>query len=99
MTQLEVRYRYVDRPTEREMRAIDAMREVYGIRRIAFDEKERVIKIEFDEPSSRSGDHWFRLRLTPSSVLSTTRARNVSTARLPTLRVILGSGRCSVASR
>ena len=48
MTQLEVRYRYVDRPSEREMRAIDAMREVYGIRRIAFDEKERVIKIEFD---------------------------------------------------
>jgi len=48
MTQLEVRYRYVDRPTEREMRAIDAMREVYGIRRIAFDEKERVIKVEFD---------------------------------------------------
>ena len=48
MTQLEVRYRYVDRPTEREMRAIDSIREVYGIRKIAFDEKERIIRIEFD---------------------------------------------------
>ena len=48
MTQLEVRYRYVDRPTEREMRAIDSIREVYGIRKIAFDEKEKVVKVEFD---------------------------------------------------
>ncbi len=48
MTQLEVRYRYVNPPTEPEMRAIDAMREVYGIRKIAFDEKEKVVKIEFD---------------------------------------------------
>ena len=48
MTQLEVRYRYVDRPTEREMRAIDAMREVYGIRKIAFNEQEKVVKVEFD---------------------------------------------------
>ena len=48
MTQLEVRYRYVERPTEREMRAIDAMREVYGIRKISFDEKEKMVKVEFD---------------------------------------------------
>jgi hypothetical protein len=48
MTQLEVRYRYANPPTESEMRAIDAMREVYGIRRIAFDEKEKVVKVEFD---------------------------------------------------
>ena len=48
MTQLEVRYRYVNPPSESEMRAIDAMREVYGIRKIAFDEKEQVVRVEFD---------------------------------------------------
>src|SRR5215472_4086983 len=48
MTQLEVRYRYVPPLGEPEMRAVDAVREVYGIRRIAFDEKDRVVHVEFD---------------------------------------------------
>jgi hypothetical protein len=48
MTQLEVRYRYVTSPGASEMRAIDAMREVYGIRKIAWDEKDHVVKVEFD---------------------------------------------------
>jgi hypothetical protein len=48
MTQLEVRYRYTAPPREAEMRAIDAMREVYGIRKIVWDEKDRVVKVEFD---------------------------------------------------
>ena len=48
MTQLEVRYRYANVPTESEMRAIDAVREVYGVRRIVFDEKVRIVKVEFD---------------------------------------------------
>jgi hypothetical protein len=48
MTQLEVSYRYTTLPGKSEMRAIDAMREVYGIRRISFNEKDRVIKIEYD---------------------------------------------------
>ncbi len=48
MTQLEVRYRYVNPPSESEMRAIDAMREVYGIRKISFDQKENTVKVEFD---------------------------------------------------
>jgi len=48
MTQLEVRYRYGSAPGEAEMRALDAVRDVYGIRRIVFDEKERIIRIEFD---------------------------------------------------
>ena len=30
------------------MRAVDAVREVYGIRSLAFDEKERVVRVEFD---------------------------------------------------
>ena len=48
MTQLEVRFRYGARPGEREMRAIDSARDVYGIRRITFDEKEKVVRVEFD---------------------------------------------------
>lgn len=48
MTQLEVAYRYGRSPLEGELRAIDAMREVYGVRRITFDEAERIVRVEFD---------------------------------------------------
>jgi hypothetical protein len=48
MTQLEVRFRYGATPGEREMRGLDTLRDVYGIRRIMFDEKERIIRVEFD---------------------------------------------------
>jgi len=48
MTQLEVAYHYGNPPTEAEMRAISALREVYGIRRITFDPKGRTIHVEFD---------------------------------------------------
>jgi len=48
MTQLEVRYRYGAVPGEAEMRALDTMRDVYGIRRVVFEECERIIRIEFD---------------------------------------------------
>ena len=39
MTQLDVVYRYVNPPTEIELRALDNVREVYGIRKISVDEK------------------------------------------------------------
>jgi hypothetical protein len=48
MTQLEVAYRYGSLPGEAEMRALDSVREVYGIRRMRFDPKERVVRVEFD---------------------------------------------------
>jgi len=48
MTHLDVSFRYAGSPGESEMRAIDAMREVYGIRKITFDEKERIVRVEFD---------------------------------------------------
>jgi hypothetical protein len=48
MTQLEVRYRYHTAPTAAEMRGIDAMREVYGIRKVLFDEAQRIVRVEFD---------------------------------------------------
>jgi len=48
MTQMEVAYRYSNPPSEAAMRAIDNMREVYGVRRVRFDEKERIVRVEYD---------------------------------------------------
>jgi hypothetical protein len=48
MTYLEVVFNYGAIPGENEMRAIDAMREVYGIRRVQFNAKERTVRVEFD---------------------------------------------------
>jgi hypothetical protein len=48
MTYLDVAYRYGATPGEREMRAIDGMREVYGIRKVDFKDAERIVRVEFD---------------------------------------------------
>jgi copper chaperone CopZ len=48
MTSLDVAFRYGKQPGPEEMRAIDALREVYGIRRVAFNEKEKTVRVEFD---------------------------------------------------
>ena len=48
MTQLEVAYRYGAAPGEAQIRALDSVREVYGIRRMRFDHKERIVRVEFD---------------------------------------------------
>jgi hypothetical protein len=48
MTYLDVAFRYGASPGEREMRAIDGVREVYGVRKIEFDEKQRNVRVEFD---------------------------------------------------
>ena len=48
MTQLEVAYPYGSSPSEAAMRALDNVREVYGVRRIALDEANRIIRVEFD---------------------------------------------------
>ena len=48
MTYLDAAYRYGAMPGEREMRAIDGMREVYGIRKVDFKENEKTIRVEFD---------------------------------------------------
>jgi hypothetical protein len=48
MTYLDIAYRYGAAPGEREMRAIDGMREVYGIRKVDFNERERQVRVEFD---------------------------------------------------
>jgi hypothetical protein len=48
MTYLEIAFRYGATPGEREMRAIDGVREVYGVQKITFDEKERMVRVLFD---------------------------------------------------
>ena len=48
MTLLEVAFRYGAQPGETQMQAIGSVREVYGIRRIAFNEKERTLRVEYD---------------------------------------------------
>ncbi|HVZ18286.1 MAG TPA: hypothetical protein VG897_14290 [Terriglobales bacterium] len=48
MTSVDVAFRYGKQPGPEELRAIDALREVYGIRRVVFNEKESTVRVEFD---------------------------------------------------
>ena len=48
MTYLDVVFRYCAAPGETELRAIDGMREVYGVRRVQFNGTERTVRVEFD---------------------------------------------------
>ncbi len=48
MTQLDVLYRYGMPPTEAAALAIARIREVYGVRRVAFDEAEKTVRVEYD---------------------------------------------------
>lgn len=48
MTYLDVVFRYSSLPGENELRAIDGMREVYGILRVLFNEKEKTVQVRFD---------------------------------------------------
>jgi hypothetical protein len=48
MTYLDLVFNYESQPGEREMRAIDSMREVYGIRSVQFNETKRTVRVEFD---------------------------------------------------
>jgi hypothetical protein len=48
MTQLEVAFRYGGTLGESNMRALDGVREVYGIRRVSIDPKDRIVRVEFD---------------------------------------------------
>lgn len=48
MTYLDVSFNYGALPGENELRAIDSMREVYGIRRVVFNAKQHTVSVEFD---------------------------------------------------
>lgn len=48
MTTMEVSFRYNNSPNEAVMRAIDSIREVYGIRKVRFNEKDQMVRVEYD---------------------------------------------------
>jgi len=48
MTTVDVAFRYGTTPGEAELRALNTAREVYGIRKISFDKKESVLRVEYD---------------------------------------------------
>jgi TolB-like protein len=48
MTQLDVLYRYGVSPTEAATLAIANLREVYGVRKLDFDEAKKTVRIEYD---------------------------------------------------
>lgn len=55
MTTVEVCFRYGVPPGENEMRALAGTREVYGIRRLRFDEKGRLLRVEYDASRLNEG--------------------------------------------
>lgn len=48
MTTMEISYRYVNSLNEAIMRAIDNIREVYGIRKVRVNENEQTVRVEYD---------------------------------------------------
>ena len=48
MTQLDVLYRYGAAPTERAVLALSKARDVYGVRRMEFDEAAKTVRVEYD---------------------------------------------------
>jgi hypothetical protein len=74
MTYLDLACRYRALPTESTMRAVDAVREVYGIQRIQFNDKDRVVSVRFDAS-----------RLNQESVLSLLRRAGLDIEERPAL--------------
>jgi hypothetical protein len=62
VTFLDVAFRYSRPPGETELRALDDVREVYGIRAISFDEGQRIIRVEYDASRLSDDDIGFLLR-------------------------------------
>lgn len=48
MTAVEVVFRYGMPPGEEQMSALGQISDVYGIRRMRFDERERTVRVEYD---------------------------------------------------
>ncbi len=48
MTAVDVVYRFGKPPNDLELKAIDSLREVYGIRKISFEEAESSVRVEYD---------------------------------------------------
>lgn len=62
MTFLISVFPYQSRVTEHEVRALDDIRDVYGIRALLIDEKSRNIRVEYDASRLKQSDIEFMLR-------------------------------------
>ena len=67
MTLMHATFNYMSPPRESEMRALDHVREVYGMRQLTFDEREHSIRVEYDAS-----------RLTEDDVAALLRAAGIS---------------------
>jgi hypothetical protein len=56
MTLLDVVFKYGTPPGEKEMGALNNAWEVYGVRKIKFDEKQRTIRVEYDASRLNDGE-------------------------------------------
>ena len=48
MTTVDVVFKYGLPPGDNEVRALSDAREVYGIRKVTFDEKQHTVRVEYD---------------------------------------------------
>jgi hypothetical protein len=48
MTTVEILYRYASQPTEVQLSALAAARDVYGIRHTHFDREAQTLRVEYD---------------------------------------------------
>jgi len=48
MTLVELAFHYRTQPTEAQTSAVNRLRDVYGVRRLALDAKERTLRVEYD---------------------------------------------------
>ena len=48
MTTVDVVYRYGAAPAENAVAGLARLREVYGIRRVEFSEREKTVRVEYD---------------------------------------------------
>jgi hypothetical protein len=56
MTTVDVVFKYGLPPGETEMRAVSDAREVYGIRKISFNETDKTVRVEFDATRLQDSD-------------------------------------------
>jgi hypothetical protein len=56
MTLLDVVFKYGTPPGEKEMGALNNAWEVYGVRKIKFDEREHTIRVEYDASRLNDGE-------------------------------------------
>ena len=48
MTAVDVCFKYGLAPGELEAQALNSAREIYGIRKITFDEREKIVRVDYD---------------------------------------------------